>query len=341
MLAKSRVRGFFSAIVLLYILFYGYEGLSKGTLTVIGTAEWQFLAVGIIFQIACIYFYILLYERCFKVYRINWKFLDFLRLFLASISTSFISFVGGAISGGLFLRKAKEENSSVASVINSLFLVNLADFAVLFIFLLVGIVLLFVKHNITAYEIFGFIAFTFLILGITFVLIAGNLKPGLSIGLFRITRSVTNKAAKLFKSKSYLAESWVQEKSVEFVGVSRRLTENKIALAKIAAVSFFIHITNALTLFFCFLAFGYQAGWEVAISGYAMGMLFTTISITPQGLGVVDAIMMAVFVSFGATLKIAVLAVFAFRLLSLWLPALAGFFALSKLDKITNAEMTR
>jgi len=339
MLARSKVKRLFSvamAIMLLYILFYSYEGLSKETLAVIGVAEWEFLAIGAAFQVACVCSYALLCKRCFKVYKIDWKFLDFLMLYLTSIFASLISFVGGAIAGGLFLQKAKKENALAVSVINALFLVNLADFAVLFIFLIVGIFFLFVEHDITGYEIVGFAAFTLLILGIAFVLVAGNFRPGLLVKFFRLVRGLANTGAKIFRSKFSLAESWPREKCAEFAGVSKQLTKNKTALAKLAAVSFLVHITNALTLFFCFFAFGYQAGWEVVISGYGMGMLFSTVSITPQGLGVVDAIMMAVFVSFGATLKIAVLAVFAFRLLSFWLPALVGFFTFNKLTKAFN-----
>ena len=241
--------------------------------------------------------------------------------------------MGGALAHGGFVRKARQEGIEVARVINALFLVNLADFAILSLFLIVGVVFLSASNDVASYEIFGLGAFALLIAAIVFILVVGNFRPGLLANFFGLIRAVTNAAAKLFGAKFSLAKSWPKEKCVEFSGISKQLTENKNALAKIAAISILAHLANALTLFFCFFAFGYRAEWEAVVTGYGMGMLFTTITITPQGLGVVDGVIPAIFKTFGAALKVAVLSVFAFRLLSLWLPALAGFFAFNQMAR--------
>jgi uncharacterized protein (TIRG00374 family) len=336
MAARTKIRRVFSAalvIILLYVLFYSYVGLSQGTLAVAKAADWSFLLLAAAAQIVYFCFFIFLYQRCFKVYGVGWKFFEFLQLFLASIFAGLISFVGGALANGVFLRKARKDGVEVARVINALFLVNLADFAILFLFLIVGVVFLYAGHEVAGYEIFGLAAFTLLIVAIVFVLVIGNFRPGFLAKFFGLVRTITNAIVKPFGSKFSLAESWPKEKCVEFSGISKQLTENKNALAKIAAISILAHLANALTLFFCFFAFGYRAEWEAVVTGYGMGMLFTTITITPQGLGVVDGVIPAIFKTFGAALKVAVLSVFAFRLLSLWLPALAGFFAFNQMAR--------
>jgi uncharacterized protein (TIRG00374 family) len=336
MAARTKIRRVFSvavAVILLYVLFYSYVGLSQGALAVARAADWKYLMLAAAAQIAYFCFFTFLYQRCFKVYGVGWKFLEFLQLFLASIFAGLISFVGGALANGVFLRKARKEGVEVARVINALFLVNLADFAILSLFLIVGVIFLSVSHDVAGYEIFGIGAFALLIVAIVFVLVVGNFRSGLLAKFFGLIRAITNAAAKFFGSKLSLAESWPKEKCVEFSGISKQLTENKNALAKIAAISILAHLANALTLFFCFFAFGYRAEWEAVVTGYGMGMLFTTITITPQGLGVVDGVIPAIFKTFGAALKVAVLSVFAFRLLSLWLPALAGFFAFNQMAR--------
>ncbi len=320
-------------VALLYVLFYSYIGLSGETLAVVKSAAWGFLGIAAVCQIAYFFIYALLYKKCFKIYGINWKFWDFLKLFLATIFSSLISFVGGALAGGLFLRKAKKEAVPAGPVINALFLVNLADFALLFILLLIGIPFLITGRDVSGYEIVGFLSFALLILALVFVLVVGNFRPGLLAKFFGLIRLIVNRGAKIFASKLRIAEPWPEEMCAEFGVISRQLTKDKSDLANIAMVSFFAHAANALTLFFCFLAFGYRAEWEAVVSGYGMGMIFTTISVTPQGLGVVDGVIPAIFKSFGASFRVAALAVFAFRLLSLWLPALFGFFTFNKLAR--------
>ena len=86
-----------------------------------------------------------------------------------------------------------------------------------------------------------------------------------------------------------------------------------------------------LVLGACFAAFS-GAGRAVTptmlIAGYALGTLFLVVSITPQGLGVVEGVMTAIFVSFGVPLERAAVVVLAYRGLSFWLPLCVGFVAL-------------
>jgi uncharacterized protein (TIRG00374 family) len=80
----------------------------------------------------------------------------------------------------------------------------------------------------------------------------------------------------------------------------------------------------------CFAAFpgaGREVTFAMLIAGYAIGTLFLVVSVTPQGLGVVEGVMTAVFVSFGVPLERAAVVVLVYRGLSFWLPLGAGFLA--------------
>ena len=80
----------------------------------------------------------------------------------------------------------------------------------------------------------------------------------------------------------------------------------------------------------CFAAFpgaGREITLPLLIAGYSIGTLFLVVSITPQGLGVVEGVLTAIFVSFGVPLERAAVVVLAYRGLSFWLPLVAGFFA--------------
>jgi uncharacterized membrane protein YbhN (UPF0104 family) len=60
-------------------------------------------------------------------------------------------------------------------------------------------------------------------------------------------------------------------------------------------------------------------------------MLFWMVSITPQGIGMVEGAMVLVCTSLGVPAAEATAITLAFRGLSLWLPLLVGFFLLRRL----------
>ncbi len=64
------------------------------------------------------------------------------------------------------------------------------------------------------------------------------------------------------------------------------------------------------------------------VIGYSIGTLFLVVSVTPQGLGVVEGVMTAVFASLGVPIERAAVAVLAYRGLSFWMPLWIGFLAL-------------
>jgi phosphatidylglycerol lysyltransferase len=82
----------------------------------------------------------------------------------------------------------------------------------------------------------------------------------------------------------------------------------------------------------CFWAFpgGGHVTPALVVTGYAIGTLFLILSITPQGLGVVEGIMAATFVSLGVPLGRATVVVLVYRGLSFWMPLAAGALASKK-----------
>jgi len=94
----------------------------------------------------------------------------------------------------------------------------------------------------------------------------------------------------------------------------------------------------------CVLAFpgAGSIGFASLVAAYAIATLFLVVSVTPQGLGVVEGVLGALLVSFGAPIGRAALIVIAFRGLSFWLPLAWGFaasrFAFSNFSMKPSAE---
>jgi uncharacterized protein (TIRG00374 family) len=61
------------------------------------------------------------------------------------------------------------------------------------------------------------------------------------------------------------------------------------------------------------------------LAGYALPLLIGKVAVVPGGLGVVEAMMIALYTGFGAPAATAVTVVLAFRVIAFWMPNLLGF----------------
>ena len=74
-------------------------------------------------------------------------------------------------------------------------------------------------------------------------------------------------------------------------------------------------------------AFGYRAGVDGLIVAFALAYVLAAIPVTPAGLGVVEATMIAMLTFFGADRGTATLGVVSYRLVNFWLPIPLGGLA--------------
>ena len=78
-------------------------------------------------------------------------------------------------------------------------------------------------------------------------------------------------------------------------------------------------------------AFSQPISPTIVLAGVGMAGLFTAVSPTPVGVGIVEGAVAAVFASLGVEPGAALIVSLAFRGLTLWLPVLYGFIALQTL----------
>jgi uncharacterized protein (TIRG00374 family) len=120
------------------------------------------------------------------------------------------------------------------------------------------------------------------------------------------------------------------EKIFMETGTDLRKANKKIWKALLLA--FMTHLINLLTLSFVYLAFVGTLNPLAVIGGYVACLLFTIVSITPQGVGVAETVMVATFRSFGLDLSQAAVITLAYRSLLYWLPMFVGFYVFSRLE---------
>jgi uncharacterized protein (TIRG00374 family) len=86
-------------------------------------------------------------------------------------------------------------------------------------------------------------------------------------------------------------------------------------------------LCSAASLWVFLAAFGYKAGLDGLIVAFALAYVLAAIPITPAGLGVVEATMIALLTFFGADRGTATLGVVSYRLVNFWLPIPLGGLA--------------
>jgi len=79
-------------------------------------------------------------------------------------------------------------------------------------------------------------------------------------------------------------------------------------------------------LYFVFLAAGYPVHLSILLTGYGLPLLFGRAAFfLPGGVGVIESTMAALYTTLGIPSAESVVVVLAYRLISFWLPGLAGF----------------
>jgi len=95
---------------------------------------------------------------------------------------------------------------------------------------------------------------------------------------------------------------------------------------KLVLGAFFYVMFDMSALFLLFLAAGIKITLGMLLSGYALPLLLGKIAfILPGGVGVVETSMIAIFSGMGVPPATAVIVVLVFRLLTFWIPTIAGF----------------
>jgi uncharacterized protein (TIRG00374 family) len=97
---------------------------------------------------------------------------------------------------------------------------------------------------------------------------------------------------------------------------------------------------DILTLYYLFLAFRYPIYPGTLITAYAISVLFSLISITPGGVGFVEAAMILVLTNLKVPVELAAIVVVGYRVITFWLPFILGYwsFRIYQKEKIVRIE---
>jgi uncharacterized protein (TIRG00374 family) len=237
--------------------------------------------------------------------------------------------------GGLaiFMSEARRRNYSPARAAVAGVLFLLFDYLGLIGILLVGLVILIRRNDLTLVVILASAALVGLALLFAFLLNLG-MQSAVALGnaLAWLARLV-NRVLHPFIHREYLSEARAHEFAHDAAdGLVKMRNDPKTMLMPL-----FLALTNKTALIIIltlvFLAFKVPISIGTIIACFSIGYLFVIISPTPAGIGVVEGALTLALTSMYISLDDAAIITLSYRGITFWLPMLFGMVSLRVLEK--------
>lgn len=278
------------------------------------------------------------FQSAFAALGISTRTREILPLTLGSLFVNLVVPAGGVGGAALFAEDLSRRGKSAAGAAAGVLLQLIADFLAFTVLLVPGLVYLFFEHDLQIYEIIAAILLLAMTIELTVFLVIGMWHADWLARLFAWSQRTANWMFGHLRRSLALADDWAQKNSREFSQAAAAGARHPWLLAKTVALALLAHIVDLITLFLLFMAFNQPISIGVLVAGYAIGVLFWIVSITPQGIGIVEGMMALTFTSLGMPGAVATTVSLAYRGLTFWLPMALGFIAVQRLRTIDQVH---
>lgn len=159
------------------------------------------------------------------------------------------------------------------------------------------------------------------------VMVLGGTKPDFVLRVLHPIEKLVDKIAAKFKKGPI--DPWAKKTVDSFAQASTLLVKNPRKTARAFAFSILASTCELSCFTLTALAFGVHSP-EACVCGYVVATLFAMISITPQGVGVVEAAALVAFSLFGIDQAAGIAIIMVYRGIVFWLPFLIGAVLIQK-----------
>jgi uncharacterized protein (TIRG00374 family) len=330
---------------LLILIFVGILASRFGEIsklaTILSRGNWGWVALAAACQLVFYFLYAAVYEASFAIVGVRSRVLELLPVVFVSIFINVAVPTGGTSGLALFVDDSARRGESPARTAAGLLLVLTADFCAFAVLLGLGLANLALIRDLQNYELAAAAILLAIIAVLSAALFLGLWKPWLLLHLLKTTQRAVNRVGGWLKRRDILEESWAANNAMEFSAASAAIAAHPMKITRAFVIALVAHIANFGSLYALFLAFYRAFPPGSLLSGYTIGNLFWIVSITPQGVGIVEGMMTLVFVSLKVPVGIAAIIVIAYRGLGFWLPLIAGFFLLHHVRSFRDRQSAR
>lgn len=327
-------------IVFVWIVVSRFTEIEKLTAT-LTRGQWQWVLAAALLQVLYFLVYTAVYQSAFHSVEVSSRIRDLLPVVLAAVFVNTATPTSGAGGVALFADDAARRGQSAARVTAGTLLVMVVDYGAFALVMIAGLVRLLLVHDLRTYEVVAAAVLMAIVGGLSGVLSLGLWAPGRLRGLLNWVQRTLSRVASWLRRPLPLPEKWAETNADEFASAAAAIATHPSRLARTFVMALASHVVDLASLYAVFLAFYRPVGIGVLVAGYAMGLLFWIVSITPQGIGVVEGIMALVYTSLGVPAAQAAVIALAYRGFAFWLPLLVGFLLLRRVKTFAGAAHTQ
>src|SRR5581483_6147601 len=191
-----------------------------------------------------------------------------------------------------------------------------------------ALLLLYLSGSLTIVEIVAAGIMLAIILAVGGLMVAGLRSEAALLRLYRAAARPLNAAARLLRRPPVIDVATAPESVRDIYDAVSQVKRKPLHYAQPFAHALAVEALSIGMLWTVALAVRGDAGFEVAVAGYAISLLFSMIAITPAGIGFVEASLSVLLVSFGVDRHAAIATALGYRLFEFWIPLLLGAVSL-------------
>lgn len=162
----------------------------------------------------------------------------------------------------------------------------------------------------------------FLVGAMATIMIIGRKSPEVMIGFLRPIESLVNRISQRFR-KGKDVEPWVDSVVESFGEAAGQIAHNPGKASQVFLFSILASTCELICFYLVGIAFGLSIPSSL-VGGYVVATLFAMISITPQGVGVVEVAVIALLAAYGVNTATATAIALTYRGLVFWMPFIIG-----------------
>lgn len=233
----------------------------------------------------------------------------------------------GATGVAFIIDDAHRQGCDAGQATGGAFLSQIGYFAAVFVISVIGFVTMWLSGHMNLVFLIGGLMLAGVLLILSSMFFIGHFRPRILFRLFLTIERIVNWALH-FVHRS-MKSGWGRLTARSFISTSNLLASNpKGSVTTIAYASL-----SAMLNMCCLVAIGYAFGFEhveALIAAFAVAAISVILSPTPQGVGVVEAMITAILTAYGCSVATAAAIALVYRGIMFWIPFCIGAVLLSQ-----------
>lgn len=233
----------------------------------------------------------------------------------------------GATGVAFIIDDAHREGLDAGQSTGGAILSQIGYFAAVFVISVLGFLVMFISGHTNTLFIVGGLLLACVLVALSSLFFFGHYKESVLYKVFGVIEKIANKVIGIFKK--HLKDGWADSMSNSFVNTSNLLAENfKGTMITVGYASL-----SAILNMACLVAIGYAFGFETVealVAAFSVAAISVLLSPTPQGVGVVEAAIIAILSAYGCSLATATAISLVYRGIMFWIPFAIGAILLSQ-----------